>query len=214
MKGWETSPNAEKLRWMDKYIRPGRLLDLGAGKGWYSLHADKLGCEVHAVDQNSQFSHEGVKQITQSLENPLAFPDNHFGNVLAWDILEHVEKEEQLLAEIVRVLQSDGVLLLSVPHGNDEILARRHLTYCHFKDRSHRREYLPDGLRAKCERQGLKCVELSLTGGRMYPFLICDFIRNGLVRSLVSLGIRAGSRLRLIDAGDCHADLFAVFCLR
>ncbi len=45
----------------------------------------------------------------------LPFPDDHFGLVFAFEILEHVEDDEGLLAEIVRVLEPGGQFVMSVP---------------------------------------------------------------------------------------------------
>jgi len=48
-------------------------------------------------------------------DGPLAFEDGHFGAVVAFEILEHVQEDETLVAEISRVLRAEGRLLMSVP---------------------------------------------------------------------------------------------------
>lgn len=208
MEGWQTVPNTEKLRWMDRYVRPGKLLDLGAGKGWYSSYAAAHGCEVYAIDSCIQIAQPNIEILQQTLEEPLPFQDEFFDTVLAWDIIEHIDNDAQLLTEIGRVLKKEGALLLSVPHANDDVLARRHLTYCHFKDRSHKREYLPLELDAVLSAVGLCSEEIRLVGGGMYPFLVCDFIEWRPLRALATYTVSAGLKLGLIKVGCCHGDIF------
>ena len=45
----------------------------------------------------------------------LPFPDRAFDLVCAFDVIEHVEDDRQVFAEVSRVLKDDGVLILSVP---------------------------------------------------------------------------------------------------
>ena len=45
----------------------------------------------------------------------LAFGDREFDLVCAFDVIEHVEDDRQVFAEVSRVLKDDGVLICSVP---------------------------------------------------------------------------------------------------
>jgi SAM-dependent methyltransferase len=55
---------------------------------------------------------------TASPNSGLSFPDGFFGAVLAFEVLEHVEDDETLLAEIARVLRPNGLFVMSTPvHG-------------------------------------------------------------------------------------------------
>jgi SAM-dependent methyltransferase len=45
----------------------------------------------------------------------LPFEDEAFGGVLAFEVLEHVQEDEALLAELARVSRPDAILLLSTP---------------------------------------------------------------------------------------------------
>ena len=52
---------------------------------------------------------------TARAEGSLPFPDGFFGAVLAFEVLEHVEDDETLLAEIARVLRPGGLFVMSTP---------------------------------------------------------------------------------------------------
>ncbi|HEX6843876.1 MAG TPA: class I SAM-dependent methyltransferase [Actinomycetota bacterium] len=79
----------------------------------------------------------------------LPFEDDRFAAVLAFEVIEHVEADDELLAEMARVLRPGGRLVLSVP-----IRASMWTTLddvCH-----HVRRYEPEELFAKLEGLGLE----------------------------------------------------------
>lgn len=58
----------------------------------------------------------------------LSFADDSFGTIVSCDVFEHVADIDRALAECVRVLRPDGVLLLSVPFNpNVETVQRARL---------------------------------------------------------------------------------------
>lgn len=81
-------------------------LNLGCGtdirKGWINLDIAKL---------------DGIDVIHDVNNVPLPFEDNTFDYVLCQDIFEHVEYI-QLLKDIRRILKTDGIIEVRVPHYN------------------------------------------------------------------------------------------------
>ena len=77
-----------------------------------------LGVDVDALT----VEHSRVNYAGPNLEFELgtavdlsAFEDGSFGAVVAFEIIEHVREQEQVLAEIARVLADDGILVISTP---------------------------------------------------------------------------------------------------
>lgn len=99
---------------------PGRVLDVGCGRGVLLQEFRRRGWEV----QGTELSEQAASYAQQSLNIPvkigsletLQFPANHFDAVTLWHVLEHVENPRALLAEINRILKPDGVLLVAVPN--------------------------------------------------------------------------------------------------
>ncbi|HEX6261463.1 MAG TPA: class I SAM-dependent methyltransferase [Actinomycetota bacterium] len=79
----------------------------------------------------------------------LPFKDGAFDAVLALELLEHVEEDERMLAEIVRVLRPGGTALVSVP---------LHMSLWSAIDDAcaHVRRYEPDELLEKIGAAGLR----------------------------------------------------------
>lgn len=209
--GWKDAVNTHKIKWIDNYVVGSKILDLGAGRGWYSKYLSEKGCDVTAIDQEPFFEDEKIKIVVQSLEENLPFKDEEFDTVLACDIIEHVSNEAQLISEIARVLKKGGRVIVSVPHQDDSRIASSYLTYCHYKDKTHCREYLQEELNEKFEKAGMSTVSSSLTGGEGYPYILLCFIDNRFAKFLVKVFIWFLRKIKIISVKNCHGDIFAVF---
>ncbi len=91
----------------------GRCLDAGTGRSpWQPLLAAR-GLEVLTLDVEDR---SGAVDIIADLQNMPSVPDASLGTVLCTQVLEHLPRPWDALAEIERVLQPGGHLILSVPH--------------------------------------------------------------------------------------------------
>ena len=78
-------------------------------------------------------SGENNEQITQLLNEPVytykyddfGIPGGQFDCVVAIDVLEHLKDDQLFLKELKRVLKSNGLAVVTVPNGDDKLLANR-----------------------------------------------------------------------------------------
>ena len=99
---------------------PGRVLDVGCGRGVLLQEFRRRGWEV----QGTELSESAASYARQTLKIPveigdleaIGFPPNYFDAITLWHVLEHVADPRALLAEIRRILKPDGVLLVAVPN--------------------------------------------------------------------------------------------------
>lgn len=103
-----------------KQTRPGgRVLDVGCGVGQVVAHLTAAGFEAHGVDV-SEPNIRKARQLTPRCQlydgKRLPFPDGHFAGVGALNVLEHVEAPEAFLAELVRVSEPGGRVVVSSPN--------------------------------------------------------------------------------------------------
>lgn len=208
--GWRHEVNPMKADLIKKYVQSGKALDLGAGMGWYSRMLKDQGMEVSTLDLEVQFNEEGIRSIEGSLEEKMPFLDDEFNLILAWDIVEHVKNEPLVLNEIDRVLKKGGKLLLSVPHGDDSVISTSYLTFCHFKDKTHCREYLPADLEQIAKSRQWEVELLKLDGGNSYPYIILNFIDNQFIKFLTKAYIWLLLKLKIMKLKNCHGDIYFV----
>ena len=100
-----------------------RGLNLGTGEGDYdamvAAHCQTLiGCDINADDLAfARAFNSEVENLSYQKEDALAlsFPDNHFDLIISSEVIEHVGKPAQMIAEIGRVLKPGGLALMTYP---------------------------------------------------------------------------------------------------
>jgi SAM-dependent methyltransferase len=78
-------------------------------------------------------SGENIEQISQLLneevyayqEDDFDISDSQFDCVVAIDVLEHLQNDQPFLRELKRVTKSNGKAVITVPNGDDRLLANR-----------------------------------------------------------------------------------------
>jgi SAM-dependent methyltransferase len=100
--------------------RPGRLLDIGAGRGELLRAALMRGWDAVGLEPAANFAriarrYSGAEIVEAKLERR-PFPENSFDAVTLGAVLEHVFDPAALLTEINRVLRPKGMLWLDVPN--------------------------------------------------------------------------------------------------
>lgn len=95
------------------------VLEVGAGNGpVYTIEdsAHNVGVDPfsHKKDTLASVSRQVDTSVTAGLGEQLPYSDESFGVVICNNVLDHVQKPPQVIAEMQRVLESDGLLLLRV----------------------------------------------------------------------------------------------------
>ncbi|MBI5119194.1 class I SAM-dependent methyltransferase [Candidatus Poribacteria bacterium] len=102
------------------YVEGRRVLEIGCGEGvGASILAQKAGSLV-AVDYSEDAlrqarSHCGACNTQFSLMKvpPIDFADASFDTVICFQMIEHLEKPGDLVAEICRIMRDDGIALIA-----------------------------------------------------------------------------------------------------
>ncbi len=95
-----------------------RVLELGSGKGGYSLVFKKYAKELIISDfKKSEISglNHRLKFKRVDVNKRYPFKDNSFDLVFSCSLIEHVENPDNMLSEIKRVLKPNRYLYLSFP---------------------------------------------------------------------------------------------------
>lgn len=104
-----------------------KVLDGGCGAGFLSLNLAIRGAEVFAIDLYTglNYTEKIMNALTKTKINfnkadltKLPYKSNSFDVVFALDTMEHLQKPEQALFEIKRILKANGSLIVSIPNEN------------------------------------------------------------------------------------------------
>lgn len=113
-----------RYRFAATFVREGAVLDVGCGSGYGAGMLLAAGAaRVVAVDTSADAIAATIAQRLPALEVlhvdgvTLPFPDGTFDVITCFETIEHVADPSRLLAEVGRVMRSDGLLLLSTPNA-------------------------------------------------------------------------------------------------
>ena len=114
-------------------MRPGdRVLDLGCGAGRHAFESVRRGAVVVALDRDYA-ELESVRDTFAAMADAdevppgcfgtpllgdalsLPFADASFDRIIASEVLEHVDRDDDALRELVRVLRPGGTIAITVP---------------------------------------------------------------------------------------------------
>jgi len=105
---------------VERYVRPGALLDVGCATGFLLEAADRRGWEPHGVELSPYASRVaqrrfGASQVACGRLEDATFPDGFFAAVTMTDLIEHVPDPVGTARGAHRLLRPGGVLCLSTP---------------------------------------------------------------------------------------------------
>jgi SAM-dependent methyltransferase len=159
---------------LNQYGRRGRLLDVGAGFGFFLVEMKKRGWEAAGVEISQKamdYARDvlGLTIFPGPLEK-VAFPDNHFDAVTAFYVIEHLSRPMAFLTECHRILKPGGLLLLRYPHTTP---IKNLLQFLGIKNRlydlpAHLSDFSPGMIQQCLERIGFEKCKHSI-GGHTLP---------------------------------------------
>jgi SAM-dependent methyltransferase len=169
---------------------PGRLLDIGAGRGRFVAEALAVGWQADGIEP-SQRGVEGARALGIELQRAgIDDADVAAGSLDAatlWHVLEHLDEPGPALARIGGWLRPGGLLLVGVPNLASVQARAGGAAWYHLDVPRHRTHFTVAGLHALLRAHGLEPVATHHVLAEHNPF--------GLWQSLVSRATRTPSWL-------------------
>jgi GT2 family glycosyltransferase/SAM-dependent methyltransferase/glycosyltransferase involved in cell wall biosynthesis len=112
-----------RYAWAAELVAGRRVLDLASGEGFGAAILARCARSVTGIEIDQQtvdhsslnYAGDKVEFMTGDARDLSAFPDDSFGAVVAFELIEHIEDQARVMSEIDRVLEPDGLLLISTP---------------------------------------------------------------------------------------------------
>jgi 2-polyprenyl-3-methyl-5-hydroxy-6-metoxy-1,4-benzoquinol methylase len=106
------------------YITGKKVLDVGCGHGYGTLHMSKYAADITGADYSSETVADNAmryKEITtmhfvQNEVPPLKFETASMDVITSFQFIEHLERRLEFIKEAHRVLKPGGTLLLTTPN--------------------------------------------------------------------------------------------------
>jgi len=108
------------LAHIERWVAPGRLLDIGCADGRFLEIARDAGWRIEGLETSSLLAREAEKLVGPVIHTAIlqeaSLPDNRFDAVDLSHVIEHVRDPRGLLREVRRILKPGGVVALSTPN--------------------------------------------------------------------------------------------------
>jgi len=155
---WFQHRNRVILSLLKMFPPAGVLIDVGGGNGFQAAKIQEVHPKTLLLEpglRGCEFGRKrGVAQVVNSTLQALALKDEQVGAFCFFDVLEHLETPEELLAEAFRVLAPGGRIYITVPAFSS--LWSHEDEYAH-----HERRYTAGSLQALLTRTGFRSEYLS-----------------------------------------------------
>jgi SAM-dependent methyltransferase len=178
--GYDADPPARRyearrrVRFLRRYVRSGRLLEVGSAAGYFLDAAKGAGFAVTGIEPAEELARAarirfGVDVIAGFVEDADLEPASA-GTVCAWHVLEHIPDPLAVLGELRTVLAPGGILALEVPNAGSVEAGRLGEAWPHWDPAHHVGHYTPLALRTLVGRAGYEVVHVeTLSGVAYYP---------------------------------------------
>jgi 2-polyprenyl-3-methyl-5-hydroxy-6-metoxy-1,4-benzoquinol methylase len=110
---------AGRLKRLERYVQPGRLLDVGCAAGFFLDVAHERGWQVEGMDVSS-FAVEYARNrfgydVRHGSLTDLDFPAGAYDLVTMWDVIEHVPDPMAYVRKAASLVRPGGVFALATP---------------------------------------------------------------------------------------------------
>jgi 2-polyprenyl-3-methyl-5-hydroxy-6-metoxy-1,4-benzoquinol methylase len=110
----------KRIRAITRHLSGGTLLDIGCATGnFINTLQRRTGWQAQGVEVSPYAARiaqqRGLLVHTGTLESA-RYPDDSFEAVTLWDVLEHLHRPLESIAEIKRILKPGGILVFRVPN--------------------------------------------------------------------------------------------------
>lgn len=115
-----------RFQFIKKFVKKGKLFDLGAGWGHFMLAAQELGYQAKGIEISEQQALYCINDLKLDVTHGDFFKMDEtekFDVITLWDVLEHIDKPDEILNKCHRITAPGGYIIILIPQV-DSTLAR------------------------------------------------------------------------------------------
>lgn len=110
---------AGRLRWLQKWIKPGKLLDVGCAAGFFLDEAHNNGWDVEGLDVSTFAVQYVQERFGYDTQHGSLLELNHapasYDLITLWDVIEHVPDPKAYVEKAAQLLKQGGLISLATP---------------------------------------------------------------------------------------------------
>jgi 2-polyprenyl-3-methyl-5-hydroxy-6-metoxy-1,4-benzoquinol methylase len=141
-------------------VQPGRLLDIGCGRGLEAADLARRGWRVKCCELSETSSRYARDVLRLDVDcdgfHGERFADGAFDAIILWHVLEHFADPRDVLTQCARLLRPGGVLALAVPNFDSWQAGASHYAWFHLDLPRHYSHFSASWLREQLAALGFR----------------------------------------------------------
>ena len=100
-------------------LKNGKLLDYGAGTGFFAKAMQKAGWDITAIEKSENARKLASEELGIDMlpEEALAnIANNSLDVVTMWHVMEHIQDLDRAWSELYRILENTGIAIIAIPN--------------------------------------------------------------------------------------------------
>ena len=153
----------KRLEEIEKRRKPGKVLDVGCGPGFFLEVAQKHGWEIFGLDilERTLIDASCLLPASHLFYGPLEkafFQDRFFDTIVFFETLEHMSDLHQTLSRARKILKDDGLLAITVPNRAGWISKMMGKSWFDYQRLQHLYFFTPETLKMILNKNGFKII--------------------------------------------------------
>lgn len=155
----------KRLNLVSRFVKRGKLLDVGSGNGKFLKIMKDAGFDIVGVEPScsaAKVSQEnfGIMPINKDLPEA-DLGSRKFDVVTLWHVLEHVEDLNNYIVKIKNIVEDDGVLIVAVPNIDSFDAKFMGISWPYLNIPTHINNFNINNLKLLLEKHGFKIKNTS-----------------------------------------------------
>ncbi len=183
----------------ERALNSSSLLDVGCGGGFLVEVATEMGFEAEGIEENVELvrwcKHRGIKVSNTRLSDLSAGGEKKFDVIVFSAVLEHLQRPEKALLECKKLLNPDGIVLISQASYDGLLPSVFPWGWYGWQPHEHYWHFTPNSLRQMAQQAGFRevfCIRDSLHHAWFLSGELKILIGRNLAAVLARIGARIG----------------------
>jgi SAM-dependent methyltransferase len=188
-----------RARALERFVQPGKVLDVGCGRGLTLASLRKRGWTTRGCELSETSARHAREVLGLDVDcdgfNPDRYADAEFDAVILWHVYEHLADARAALETCARIVRPGGVLALAVPNFDSYQARWTRYAWFHLDMPRHYSHFSAPWLRDRFRELGFRVIAENHTSLEQNPYGWIQSMLNrwGLRRNLLYDILRRGS---------------------
>ncbi len=175
----------QKRKLVESYAHTGKLLDIGAGTGYFIHHMRTHGWDVTGLEPDASAREVGRTELGVSIHDTAVMSElgaSSYDVITMWHVLEHVHDLNHQFKEIQRLLAPDGTLVIAVPNPTSSDARKYGSYWAGYDVPRHLWHFSPESMEELFDKHGFRLVKMQgMPFDAFYVSLLSEkYKQNGL----------------------------------